>query len=37
MTGTQVPAPTVALKVARFEYNVRGAFDPPSDMTVEQI
>jgi hypothetical protein len=37
MTGTQVPAPTVALNVARLEYRVRGAFDPPSDMTVEQI
>jgi hypothetical protein len=37
MTGTQVPAPTVSLNVARLEYRVRGAVDPPSDMTVEQI
>lgn len=37
ITGTQVPAPTVALNVARLEYKLRGAFDPPSEITVEQI
>jgi hypothetical protein len=37
MTGTQVPAPTVALNVARLEYKLRGELDPPSDITVEQI